>query len=481
MTTSQQVFWGQGAFLAPQHLQAQDDWQRAYAAQLLRLIAPFAYGFETLQWSETALQNGMVEIERFALLTADGQWLHGGTAGHGAGANASVAGRSLLELPVTDKTPITLYLALRREQTLDGLASTAGSGAALPARHTLRSTLAADPYDPQAPEAEVQLLNYQLAIVTSLDEQAAALLQAAETHAFAEIVPDGPGRFKPSPSFIAPCLRLDASANLARWSRGLRDLLLSRGLDFAAHKRQRGIRSASTSAQEVMRALMMQTFARHLPRWQEHLRLGTTSPWGLYQDLREMVAEFSVFSEDIGYFGARRASTGERGAPDAAELPDYDHHDLRRCFQLAFARASELIKGLTVGAEVGIALTYDGRFFKADLPESLFASDRMRFYLAFESDLGGQELAERLQRTGKIASLEDMPRLLQAALFGLKIDLLPVPPEELPQKTPNTTYFLVDTRHPFWQFIRDRRNIAVYTGTPAEETVIRLYPVDPAE
>ena len=83
----------------------------------------------------------------------------------------------------------------------------------------------------------------------------------------------------------------------------------------------------------------------------------------------------------------------------------------------------------------------------------------------------------RLSRTGKIASMDEMPRLLSAALFGLKIDLLPVPPEELPQKSPNTTYFLVDTTHPFWQMIKNGRNIAVFSDLPSDSTVIKLFPV----
>lgn len=474
MTITQQVFWGQGAFLAPQHLQAQDAWQQAYSAHLHGLHTPYRHGFEQLQWSAAALENGIAEIQRFSLLSEDGEWIRGGSEAQGGEANADVPSRNLADLPVTDKEPITLYLVLARERTLEGLSERGGQ---LPARHSLNDTDVADPYDPQAPAAPVNLLHYQLRIVTSLDEHAQALLQAAEAYPYAEILPDGPGRYKASPSYIPPSLRLQASANLTRWSRSLYELLLSRGQDFAALKRQRGIRSASTSAQEAMRALMMQTFARHLPRLQEHLRLGLVSPWSLYQDLRVLVAEFSVFSEDIGYFGGMRGG----GDDSRADLPEYDHQDLRRCFQIAFSRASQLIKSLTVGAEVGITLAHDGRFHKAELPDSLFRSDKTRYYLAFEADIGGAALSEQLQRTGKIASVEDMPRLLQAALFGLKIDLLPVPPEELPQKTPNTTYFLVDTRNPFWQFIKDRRNIAVFTGMPAEDTVIKLYPVDAAE
>lgn len=469
MLTQRQVFWGQGAFLAPQHLQSQSDWSQAYSLSLHRLHAPFFVGFDVLQLREDALGNGTVQIERFGLLSTDGHWLGGGSVGSPSQGNTQVPERSLIDLAVLDNEPISLYLVLALARTVDGLAN--GNTALLPARHRLHTASVADPYDPQAPAADVDFIEFQPQIVTSLDDNAQGVLASSEAYKFAEILPAGPGRYKLSPDYIPATLAIAASSNLARWTRALRDLLLSRGQDFASVKRQRGIRAASTSAQEVMRVLMMQTFARYIPLLQEHVRLGAVSPWALYQDLRRLVAEFSVFSEDIGYFGALR------GNEDETELPVYDHDDLRRCFKIAFARAETLIKALTVGAEVGITLAYDGRFYKADLPASLFESDKTRFYLTFESESRGLELAQRLQRTGKIASTEEMPRLLQAALFGLKIDLLPVPPEELPQKSPNTTYFLVDTKHQFWQFIKERRNIAVFADLPADETVIKLFPV----
>src|SRR3546814_6892052 len=68
------------------------------------------------------------------------------------------------------------------------------------------------------------------------------------------------------------------------------------------------------------------------------------------------------------YFGALRAD------PGGTELPDYDHDDLRLCFRRGFERAEALIKALTVGAEVGITLAFDGRSYKADLPAHLFES-----------------------------------------------------------------------------------------------------------
>ena len=468
MSGERQVHWGQGAFLIPQHLQAQDLWQQAGRHALHLRLTPFPWGFEMLRVREDALASGVVDVERFALVTRDGERLLGGTLDTAPG-NARVPQRNIADLPVSSSDPIPVWLVFNRERALQGLA-TRESGR-LASRHALASDSLGDPYDPQAPEAEVDFLLHQANIVTGLDENAEAIVRGSDSYKFAELVPAWPGKFKLSADYIPPTTAISASHNLARWTRALRDLLVSRGQDFASVKRQRGIRAASTSAQEVMRVLMMQTFARHIPLFQEHARLGTVGAYAMYQDLRRLVAEFSVFSEDIGYFGELAAR------PRETELPDYDHEDLRRCFRIGFDRAEALIKALTVGAEVGITLAYDGRFYRADLPANLFENDKTRFYLAFESEQKGADLFARLSRTGKIASMDEMPRLLSAALFGLKIDLLPVPPEELPQKSPNTTYFLVDTTHPFWQMIKNGRNIAVFSDLPSDSTVIKLFPV----
>lgn len=468
MSGERQVHWGQGAFLSPQHLQAQDTWQQAGRHALHQRLTPFPWGYEALRLREDALGSGIVDVERFVLVTREGERLMGGSIQTDPG-NTRVLQRNIAELKVASNDPIPLWLVFNRERALQGLA--ARESERLLARHALATDSMADAYDPQAPAADVDFLLYQPNIITGLDENAEAIVRSSDSYKFAELLPAGPGKFKLSHDYIPPTTAITASHNLSRWTRALRDLLVSRGQDFASTKRQRGIRAASTSAQEVMRVVMMQTFARFITLFQEHARLGNIGAYAIYQDLRRLVAEFSVFSEDIGYFGELA------NKPRETELPDYDHEDLRRCFRIGFDRAEALIKALTVGAEVGITLAYDGRFYRADLPANLFENDKTRFYLAFESELKGAELFARLSRTGKIASIDEMPRLLSAALFGLKIDLLPVPPEELPQKSPNTTYFLVDTTHPFWQMIKNGRNIAVFSDLPADSTVIKLFPV----
>ena len=44
MNGDRQVHWGQGAFLSPQHLQAQDAWEQACREALRLRLTPFPWG-----------------------------------------------------------------------------------------------------------------------------------------------------------------------------------------------------------------------------------------------------------------------------------------------------------------------------------------------------------------------------------------------------------------------------------------------------
>ena len=62
MNGDRQVHWGQGAFLSPQHLQAQDAWAQACRHALHLRMTPFPWGFESLRIREDALASGVVDV-----------------------------------------------------------------------------------------------------------------------------------------------------------------------------------------------------------------------------------------------------------------------------------------------------------------------------------------------------------------------------------------------------------------------------------
>jgi len=122
MSGDRQVHWGQGAFLSPQHLQAQDAWTQAARHALHLRLTPFPWGFETLRLREDALASGVVDIERFTLVTRNGERLAGGALDT-AGGNARVPQRNIGELRSNGNEPVPLWLVLNTERSLQGLAS----------------------------------------------------------------------------------------------------------------------------------------------------------------------------------------------------------------------------------------------------------------------------------------------------------------------------------------------------------------------
>lgn len=83
------------------------------------------------------------------------------------------------------------------------------------------------------------------------------------------------------------------------------------------------------------------------------------------------------------------------------------------------------------------------------------------------------DLLRLLTETGKISSREEMEALRQQALFGVSIDYLETPPEELPRRA-HCMYFAIDHHHTLWHRIAQRQNIAVYCELPPQSTEIQL-------
>ncbi len=466
------VFWGQGAFLTPQHLQQQDLFHSAARQWFFARARSHGWGIRKLAIREEGLAAGSVEILECEAVTRDGALIRAGS--QATQPNAVAQERSLGEVLRGSTQPASLYLALAKGGgvgTTNGEPPRFDGRGALPARHFLRRDAKPDLYDAEAATADLVFVETVAAIVSSRDEAFQALRQGADLVKFAEAVSVGPAAIKLVPDYIPPLVEIGGSPALVRLLKNLRDLLVAKASDFGALKRQRGIRGTATSAQEVMRVMILQCLSRYVPVLQQLLEEGTAHPEPVYMFLREMVGELSAVTEDFDFLGAR--SPGDPG------LPAYDHEDLRGRFGAAAALIELAVRGLTAGPETGIRLVFDGRVYKAELPEAIFEGERNRYYLVIDTEIRGDALWARLQKTGKVCTLEDMPRLVQSALFGLKIDPLAVAPEDLPQKGGNLSYFIVDVRHPIWATVRQRRSLAMMCDLNPNETVITLVTVKP--
>jgi len=464
------LFWGQGMLLQPQHFQQQDNYHDGRLRHLFRLFAPSAWGVHSLRLNETGLQNFVFEIEACELVTFDGTVLRFGPEMHPS--TARIAARSFESDLDPAGAPLAVYLGVRRMQ-----ANAANlrelNGASGPSEDAAKPVDAGDHRRFMIDEAEVSDLltgNEQICRLHYLMHDAQILFdptversQDYELVKIAEVLrsPEGKGGVL-SKQYVPPCITLKSSLPLEAMLKETRDLLTAKGREIGQYTR-RGGSGVELSTRSLAQVLMLQTLNRYIPPFHHHLEIGVTHPETMYVLLRQLVGELSSFSSTTSALGARGTEEG---------LPPYQHNNLWTCFALATRRVRDLLNELTSTPVGDVLLTHDGEFFSAQLDEQFLTGDN-RYYLAIRSDLSPQQLYKLLQDTGRISSREDMPQLQRSALFGLKIQVLETPPEELVMRA-HYRYFLVDQRSPQWMKILQQKNIAVFSKELTAQTEMRL-------
>lgn len=452
------LFWGQGMFLRPQHFQQQDRYHEARLWHYLHLLVPFCWGVKSLSINETALRNFMFEVEQCELVTLEGTmvWFQG----ESLPGNARIAPSSFEAALRPEGKPLSVFLGLKRlrweEPNISpGNGSFNNSAEAL--RHWRFSIYENGTPDLFAEEGRESSLKYLMHEVHILFGEEVEHVQDYELVKVAELLraAEGQGAVL-SRRYIPPSLSIHASAVLAGMLKEVRDLLTAKGRELSDYTRQRGIRTMG--ARDTIYLLMMQAVNRYIPLFHHYLGVEETHPCDLYALLRQLVGELSTFSETVSVLGG--------------PLPAYRHDRLWECFNAAVQMTKGLLNELARGPEFVVPLVFDGEYFTAELDRRFFEGNN-RYYLSINVDIPPRELLRRLTETGKISSREDMGALRQQALFGLKIDYLDTPPEELPRRA-HCRYFAIDHHTSLWKRIGEYQNIAVYCELPSQETEMQL-------
>ena len=480
------VHWHQGLFLAPQHFQLRDeatvteaDWLREAAGGDLWGVGAFSLRTQ-FAGGEDIIQGCLVDVVHCEVIfPGSGGFIAGAKSDDQHRVNAAIKPRGFKEFLDPSGKPLGVYLGLPRTRLdADNVAGhdVTGSAVDVPPRYSVRPCSVADYFDPKAPPADVPQLYANLVLLFSgepkfdLAEGNFELLHVADVAK----TPSQENAARVIGECYPPCLRVASVPRLHARLKSLRDLLVGKGEEFAGLKRQRGIRATAAGSQDAMRVMILQTLNRFAVRLTHVLEGASAHPRDAYACLRELVAECSAFSEQFDLFGRRMDGDASFGS-----LPAYAHDDLWSAFGKPVDVASELIRALSAGPEAGITLAFEKPYYQATLPEALFEGDRNRYYLRIDSSRSGPEIDAAIQRSGKICNIEIMNQIRQFATTGLKLTYLPVPPEDLPQRSGNHHYFQIDLANDVWRRVRVARNLAMLCELSPEDTSIKLLCVRP--
>jgi type VI secretion system protein ImpJ len=262
----------------------------------------------------------------------------------------------------------------------------------------------------------------------------------------AEVVRSAGGQPVLAEAYIPPCLRASASPWLMAALRDVQTRVLSKQRDLTGGAR----RGPEMTGTEVSRLLQLLVLSGHAPVLAHLAEAGDASPRQVYLELAALAGRLAALSGD----------------PDPASVPKFAHTDLRSTFEPLLARMQTLLGGLAAAQHLAVPLEKRaGGLYLGRLTDEVVL--RSPLYLAVQSDLPEQQVAEAIPRLCKIASTAEIQGLIQAAAPGMVLQWLSRPPPQLSPRA-GVTYFSIATGDRYWQGVLANRAIAIYVPPPFE-------------
>ncbi|GFK95777.1 hypothetical protein NNJEOMEG_03645 [Fundidesulfovibrio magnetotacticus] len=457
MTAEAPLFWHQGLFLTPQHLQLVDWRQHVKLQAVVRYSQRHFWGIGALEVRADALAARKVEISRVEAVFQNGFYVCSPD-------NAVAAARSLDEAALDADRPVGVYLGLKR-------LNHAGSNVTVQQDFSLSgtppSTFVAKA-DPEAvpdlhaggPPAQVKTLRFALAVFFEHELPHLGdfhLIQIGRVRRESD-------KFLFDEGFIPPCLTLGAAPALEKIVKDVTDLVTARARALEDYKMRGELTSKEFDPGYMVFLLALMTLNRYAPLFNHYVEASVVHPWDVYGAFRQFLGELSTFADDFGALGERY--DGEK------LVPDYDHENLTGCFGAARKLIERMIEGIGTSIELLVALQKKDSYFVAELPERVF-NPTNRFWLIVRTDQNPEAVPQTVLSTVKLCATPLMATLLVKAVPGVPLSYSKNPPAGLPKRS-GTHYFLLDSGNPLWSDVGRNRSLALFWDNPPEDLSVHL-------
>jgi type VI secretion system protein ImpJ len=451
------LYWHQGLFLQPQHFQLADLYAQSLSTPFHKFLVPHFWGVGEQVLQGTALKNLSFNLVKGEYLFPD--MTHVVFPG-----NAVIEARSFEESWVEGGKPLTVYLGLKRfNDSAENVTvlSKFENIFQVPTRFvTLADPDEVDNLYQHAPKAQVKRLSFVLKVFWHTEKDQ---IGEYELIPVAQLIRSG-DEISLAEHYAPPSIRMSGCEPLMRIVKEIRDQVSSRAHQLEAFKKDRGIHSAEFGSRDMVYVLALRSLTRYVPQLFHLTDVLQVHPWSVYGCLRQLVGELTAFSERINMLGEMADGT--------PLLKPYDHKNLYPCFLSAQGLITQLLDEITAGPEYVIELVYDGTYFSAELPPSIFEG-KNRFYVVMETETDPKFVLRSLETVIKLCSRQSLPILIARALPGIRLDHLPVPPQELPRRA-HSIYFQVDHHSDYWSQVQKGYNLALYWDTAPEDLRVEL-------
>lgn len=453
------IYWHQGLFLQPHHLQYQDLKNQSEYYRALRLFSPWHWGVQSLRVRESALEHEQLIFDDLSVVWPDGTLTD-------INSNAIIDSLNI-KLSDFSSGARTIYIGLRhllKKQNNVAVYESISEATKAPYRHVITADPQEIPdYYSGDDEGQVSFMSYVLHLFWEDEIEA---LNAYDLMPLVRMEQDGDS-VKLSTSYIPPCLTISAAPNLVHQLTNLYDGLVGRTRQLEIFKQPMHSMVQGINSEQIYSILALSVLNRFSAELNTLIQNTYTPPWVVHATLKNLVSELSTFSEHCNF-------SGETGKGDNLIKP-YQHNDITTSFSGLFTLIRHLLNDITLGPEMLIKFEQsekDSDIFVADLPMSFFGA-RHEYYLIVRQSDFSPELIEKIEREAKLDEQKYIDELIKKYLPGMGLQHLPELPPGLPKRA-NAEYFRISTESREWNSLTKRRDVALFIPDAPDNLTINM-------
>ena len=454
------VFWFQGLFLQPQHLQVFERRHEVRLWETLREARPYAWGVQELEINVDALLNDQFILSKCRAVFPDGAVMD-------YPRNAECVPRLIDKNALSAERPTSVYLGLRFWDEHNGnvtILPRDGSAAQVQTRYMAHHEPEQQPdlYIQNAPVGNVHRMKPVFKIFLEHD---AAQLPGYSTIEIARLVRRDE-QIHLVETFVPPLMRAGASPALGGLLKDIRDIVVFRAMQLQDYKIHGEQRAKDFDPAYLIFLLALQTINRYVQSLMHITETGDVPPWEAYGVLRQFVGELSVFAKDL-------SPTGQRGDGKQVLLP-YDHKNPYPCFLNARDLIQQLIARLGTSIEFLVRLERRDLLLQAELPERIFRNCNQYWLIVQTEDAeAGERLVDETLRVAKLSAPLKLSAILVRAIPGIGLTHYHMPPSGLPKKS-GSHYFLIDKQSPYWLEVEESRTLCLFWESKPDDVEVYL-------
>ncbi len=429
MSLDSRVIWSEGMFLNPHHFQQQERYIERYVDGKCSAYSAYGWGIERLEVDQELLKLGKI-----SLISAKGVFPDG-TPFSFPDQNDMPP---VFEVPDhTHNKVVYLAIPVKRPGAIDVLPEAETQGLA---RHYASKQSVRDVSVEGGDSVEIDIGKLSMRLLLESDDMSGyagiGILRISEAREDKNILLDE--------EYIPTCYDCHVSLKLSGFLSELAGLLHHRGESIAGRlaDTQRG------GTAEVADYMLLQLVNRLEPLITHLSQMRGLHPVDLYSEAVQMVGELSTFV------------TSNKRPP---VFPPYLHDRLQSTF-------SPVINAL----RQCLSMVYEQRAAALELVEKKFGIrvaqitdrtliDSAMFVLAVRANILENKIQTLFPAQVKVGPVDRIRQLVNAAMPGIPLKVLPVAPRQIPYHS-GYTYFELERNNDYWKELRHSGGIALHIG-----------------